>query len=300
MGKKIIAPQSFGAYLQSGRTALGFDKMRRRGIVPPPFQVEQMAARMMRNELDALVALMSKQVIRVSASTGEGVKDDDLLEETRKRIKTQLAELNARGDLSEDEERIRFQLQRQLAEAQESFFKDFFEDASERMKTRIAFSLDKDEVFRDRLAGIRKNYLESAVERIHEGQYALRKRFIGLMEQWITGEREDLDTFDDLVGKISKEAGNFSKFFARDQFSRFNRALMIASYDEAGAKWIRWATVGDGRVRKAHRNLNGKIFAIDDMPKEYLDYNCRCGYLPIFELTQSMYVTPGDGVRLAA
>lgn len=296
-----IAPRSFNGFRQSAKTSEGFEKMRRRGIVLPPFQVEQSAAKLVRGEIEELVANLRKHVIFASIETGEGVKDaeNELVVQAVTRIKEQLAELNASGELTEDENRIRLQLSRQLSEAQQHFFTDFFEDASERLKTRVLFALDKNDVFKNRLDGIRKGYLDTAVTRITEGKSMLRKRFIGILEQWIAGDRPDLDGLDDLMDKIRGEGLNFSKFFARDQFSRFNKALMVASYEEAGAKWIRWVTVGDARVRKAHKHLNGKIFAIDDLPKEYLDYNCRCGFLAVFELG-TRQVTPGDGIRMAA
>lgn len=297
-------PRSFAGYLQSKNTSEGFQKMKRRGVVLPPFQIEQGAARLVRLEFDTIISDLRKHVILASTHTGIGIQDaspeNEVTKEAIRRIRAQLQEMRERDELSEDEERIRKQLSRQLAEAQQYFFADFFEDASERMKTRIAFALDKDSVFRDRLDVIRKGYLDTAMTRISEGKSILRKKFIGILEQWITGERQDLDGFDALMDKISGEAGTFSKFFARDQFSRFNKALGIASYVEAGAKWIRWVTVGDQRVRPSHRKLQGKIFAINDLPKEYLDYNDRCGQIPIFELTPSMTVTKGDGVSLAA
>lgn len=297
-----IAPRSFNGFRQSAKTSEGFDKMRRRGIVLPPFQVEQSAAKLVRMEIDALVAGLRKHVIQASIETGIGVRDseNELVTQAVERIRAQLSELNASGDLDEDEKRIRIQLSRQLADAQDHFFVDFFEDASDRLKTRVNYALDKDDAFKNRLTGIRKGYLDTAVTRISEGKSMLRKKFIGILEQWIEGERPDLDGLDGLMDKIKGEGLNFSKFFARDQFSRFNKALMVASYEEAGAKWIKWVTVGDQRVRSRHRALNGKVFAIDDLPKEYLDYNCRCGFLAVFELTKSMKVTPGDGIRMAA
>jgi len=275
--------------------------MRRRGVVLPPFQVEQSAAKLVRVEFEAMIADFKKHLVLASIQTGEGVQDAEnaLVVQTIARIKEQLAVLNAAGSLKEDDARMRLQLSRQLAEAQQHFFADLFEDASERMRTTLAFSLDKDDVFRERLDGIRRGYLDTAMERISDGRSTLRKKFIGVLEQWISGERQDLDGLDGLMDKISVEGLNFSKFFARDQFSRFNKSLMVASYDEAGAKWIKWVTVGDARVRRSHRALNGKIFAIDDLPIEYLDWLCRCGFLPVFDLG-SRQVTRGDGVALAA
>lgn len=297
-----VAPRSFAGYLQSKGTSQGFQRMRQRGIVLPPFQVEQMAAKVVRTQIEKMIAGWRKALILEATSTGLGVKDalPELTSESVERMRARLAELNAAAELSEDETRIRIQLSRQLAEAQEHFFADFFEDASERLKTHVAYALTKDDVFRDRLDTIRAGYLDSAAERIYQGKSDLRKKFIGIFEQWINGERQDLEGLDDLMGLISKEGGNFSRFFARDQFSRFNKALMVASYQDAGAKWIRWVTVGDARVRLSHRRLLGKIFAIDDLPKEYAEPNCRCGFLAVFELTSRMVVTPGDGIRLAA
>jgi SPP1 gp7 family putative phage head morphogenesis protein len=44
---------------------------------------------------------------------------------------------------------------------------------------------------------------------------------------------------------------------------------------------VKWVTVGDVRVRKSHKELNGKIFDVNNLPQEVDDYNCRCGLVPV-------------------
>lgn len=296
----MIAPRSFAGYLQSKGTTQGFERMRRSGIVLPPFQIEQSAAKAMRIEIEELIGQFEKELMLGSARHGVSIQDASPATEILiANLKARLKELET-TDKREGDEKLKVQFSRQLAHAQDEFFKDFFEDASERVKTRLAFALDKDKTFANRLDGIRAGYLDSAIERINGGKSFLRQQFITMLDSWIKGEGEDLAGIEGLFDNIRKEGLNFSKFFARDQFSRFNKALSLASYDEAGAKWIRWVTVQDQRVRKAHRALHGKIFRIDDLPKEYGAYLCRCAFLPIFELTKNMKVTAGDGISLAA
>ena len=300
MAQKIVVPRRVYHFLQSPKTAAGFEKMRTRGAAPPPFQSIQVAAEIVRRAYIETVDEIQKEVMMASAQTGAriaGVSDADelsqhLIAALRERIKRALGE-------SPVSQKMLGMLSRQFLDAQEQYFTELQEDADEETKARVLMALTKDDVFRDRLEMIRRGYLKSAVERISEGQSDIRKRFIAMFEQWIEGRRPDLDGFEAVMDKARKEAGTFSAFFARDQFSRFNRALTVATYDEAGAKWIKWVTVGDGRVRSTHRSLNGKIFAINDLPKEYLDYMCRCAMLPVYDL-KGMRVTRGDGIALAA
>ena len=152
----------------------------------------------------------------------------------------------------------------------------------------------------DKVDLIRSGYLDSAIERIGDGKSELRKRFISRMGEWITSGAKS-DDLDQIMSDTADEAGKFSRFFARDQMSRFNRALTIATYQTAGAQWVKWISVGDSRVRPAHKALNGKIFKIDDLPAEYVtSFNCRCTWLPIFELPARAIVSRGDGIELAA
>lgn len=295
----MIANRESAGYVFGKGTARGFEKMRRRGIVLPPFQLEQASAKLVRNEFDAMLAELSKVTIMVSGNHGVRVADNSPEEAERivREIIERMESLEESMD-EEDQERIFISLANQLAECKREFFKDFFDDASERMKVRVGYALDKDEVFRDRLQGIQRAYLERAIDKISVGKSKLRKVFIGMFQQWLEGDRQDLDGLTDIMGKIRDEAGTFSKFFARDQFSRFNKALTLASYETAGVVGVRWVIVGDERVRRAHRMLNGNVYRVDDLPKEVDDYMCRCGLLPVFAVAgKKIKFTPGDGIN---
>jgi SPP1 gp7 family putative phage head morphogenesis protein len=68
---------------------------------------------------------------------------------------------------------------------------------------------------------------------------------------------------------------------ARDQMQRFNKACTLSTFRSAGVTKVKWVTVGDIRVRKSHKALNGQIFDVNNLPKEVDDYNCRCGLVPV-------------------
>ena len=63
--------------------------------------------------------------------------------------------------------------------------------------------------------------------------------------------------------------------------ARFNKALTLTTYKAAGVRTVRWMTCNDQRVRPSHRALNGRVFPIDQIPREKDDYNCRCGLVPV-------------------
>ena len=108
------------------------------------------------------------------------------------------------------------------------------------------------------------------------------------------GKADKLDV-DNLLQEMKKTSISSSKFFARDQFGKFNKALMLASYREAGVKRVRWICVDDMAVRgrpggaspnvKAEHNHwknNGKIFDITKIPLAFWDYLCRCFLEPVW------------------
>ena len=80
--------------------------------------------------------------------------------------------------------------------------------------------------------------------------------------------------------------------------ARQETKLLVAEYrknrfKQEGVTKYRWSTVLDGRERKLHRELNGKIFSWDNPP--IIDertgergnpaeaYNCRCKAIPIID-----------------
>jgi len=71
-----------------------------------------------------------------------------------------------------------------------------------------------------------------------------------------------------------------AKLVAHDQISKLNAQLNQTRQQAAGIERFRWVTMGDNRVRPAHRALNGRIFSWDaGAPGEGLpgeSVACRC------------------------
>jgi len=71
-----------------------------------------------------------------------------------------------------------------------------------------------------------------------------------------------------------------AKLVAHDQVSKLNAQLNQTRQQAAGIERFRWTTMGDNRVRPAHRALNGRIFSWDGgAPGEGLpgeSVACRC------------------------
>lgn len=169
---------------------------------------------------------------------------------------------------------------RQFYSEQKQFFNDFFTDADSKTQTIFAeFSIDKKELFAQNMESLRKLYLDEALKRIDDEKNNLKKDFLKKLTDYVTGKTDTLD-IKNIVLEMEKTSVHVSKFFARDQMSRFNKALTLSSFMAAGVKTVRWLTVGDGRVRDSHKALNGKIFDIKNLPKEADDYLCRCALVP--------------------
>ena len=91
-----------------------------------------------------------------------------------------------------------------------------------------------------------------------------------------------------------------AKFLARNESSIAVAEYLGAKYQEEGFTEFKWITNLDGRERKLHKELNGKIFRFDDPPVIYIDekrgtiqkglpgetYNCRCTFIPVLSKTQ--------------
>ena len=77
-----------------------------------------------------------------------------------------------------------------------------------------------------------------------------------------------------------------SEFLARQETSLFMAKFRQQRFLDAGVNFYQWDTVGDRKVRKTHKELDGKIFQFGDPPivdvptgrkaEPGEDYNCRC------------------------
>lgn len=101
------------------------------------------------------------------------------------------------------------------------------------------------------------------------------------------------ESLEDMIMKEKNVSKKKAKFLARQE-----TRLLVAEYNknrykEAGVTKYRWQTVLDGRERKLHHELNGKIFSWDEPP--IIDantgergnpaeaYNCRCKAIPVID-----------------
>lgn len=104
-------------------------------------------------------------------------------------------------------------------------------------------------------------------------------------------------TIANYIEKQFKVSQKKAKFLARNESSIATTEYLSAKYQEEGFEEFEWVTNLDGRERKLHKELNGKIFRFDDPPIIYIDekkgivqrglpgetYNCRCTFIPVLK-----------------
>lgn len=207
------------------------------------------------------------------------------------------------GQRGDEAGRLREALNRQLADETRRLLEDLLRGGGTEFRHRMAsLSLPAQEVFGERLAGIREVYLDEALERVRGEQDDLRRTFLEKLEEWVsTGRAVDLN---EAVRRLHEEGDRHARFFARDQFSKLNRAVMVESYRQAEAPYVEWLTSNDARVRPAggaksgpgeylgmplhdHRVRDGKVYTMVELlaDPEYKSYGCRCGLRPLWTLT---------------
>ena len=278
-------------YVYNSRTKIGFEKMRKHGIVMPPFRIEDNVTRLLTSHYDRLIRKLSDAA--KGALIIEGVTMDSLYKRNTTRglyisdsvyseiiHKLQSALIRA---ISSDKTKIAKQIRTQLNLARKKFFDDFIDDASDKVAIRVQFALDKDTVFQQRIAGLQERYLDSALDRITWEEDFLKSTFLMELTDYSLGRSADLNSLKDVMKAMSKTSMRDSRMFARQQFALMNKALTVTSLEQAGAKQVKWRTVQDGRVRDTHKALNNKVFPIDGIPEEQYDWGCRCSFTPVFE-----------------
>lgn len=292
----------YAGYIYGPKTKAGFDRMKKHGIPRPIFSVENKVTNHLKKTYENILVKMLKDFKRISNNTG--LTTDSELEtlasffdkltknenDVEKRANTVMALENLKREWmeSQDDEEFdeysdewRDKLDNILFKNQSQFLKRLKEDGSDKFNNRLLdFSIDKQKLFNDNMKGIRDLYLDNSIARIKGEENLLKKRFLEKLNAWVLGETETLD-LKDITNDLLDDTSRMARFFARDQMARFNKAVMISSYQNAGVTKVRWLTAGDGRVRTTHAQLNKKIFDIDNLPEEINDYNCRCGLEPV-------------------
>lgn len=180
-----------------------------------------------------------------------------------------------------------------LKKEQADYMERLLKDAGAKLNKVIAsFSLDKDAIFQRNLDNLRILYLDNTVQRIGWEQDYIKRKMLERINDYVEGRSARLE-FDDLTKMAYKAGDNMARLFARDQMQRFNKALTLSTFTDAGVTKVKWVTCHDARVRRrsyvdkngvfhrAHTELDGQIFGIKNLPVEIDDYNCRCGLVPV-------------------
>lgn len=305
----------YNGYIYGPKTRKGFIRMQRLGIPRPPFRTENKIYKTLRDIYRRQAAQMVRDFLRLvpslnmttDAAPNEHVDYDKLIKESRQiqkdfdtyrklhpgqiwitRGEVEAAK-NTLGHLWEEleglgpdgKEQVQKVLERAYTDDQKEVLKEFMRDADERTARAISsFSIEKQVAFNDSMAGIKQLYLDNAMDRIDGELELLERAFLKRFTAYITGDTDTLK-FEDIVKATFYNSDNMARMFARDQMARFNKALSLSTMINAGVTKVKWVTVGDGRVRRSHQELNGQVFGIRNLPEEIDDYNCRCALVPV-------------------
>ena len=307
-------PFKINGYVYSKGTREGFLRMKRMGIPRPVFALQDRMARALKsyyNELCRALLRDIKEAAEQSRATldakGPPKKNDDealkdLLEYFDK-MKKEAEDLNKKvanqanmaaaentlkhkweeGDVVNPAktEATKNKLASMLDLEQSEYLGRLFNDAGERMqKILVEFSLDKQQLFNDNMEALKKLYLDNSIQRLSWEQNDIKRRMLERIHDYVTGA-SDTPKFDDLTKIAYKWGDHLSRLFARDQMQRFNKALTLSTFTSAGVTKVKWVTCHDARVRESHKQLDGQIFGIRNLPPEVDDYNCRCGLIPV-------------------
>ena len=68
------------------------------------------------------------------------------------------------------------------------------------------------------------------------------------------------------IRKVYGSSRRRAELIARDQTAKLNGQIQRAQQLDAGVTEYIWSTSGDERVRRSHRELNGRKFSWNDAP----------------------------------
>ena len=306
-------PFKSNGYIYSRGTKAGFLRMQRHGIPRPLFSIQDRLAKLVRAEHRKLVRQMLKDIKEAARQVGVTLdsapidpdEEDETLEDlieffTRQgeELKKESDEIIKRANMQAAEntlehkwmdtdqdnevtEETKEKLDKVLKAEQKDYVQKLLADAGPHFKkVLVDFTLDKQQIFNDNMTNLRKLYLDNSVQRLSWEQDDIKRRMLERIHDYATGKSARLE-FDDLLKYAYKAGDNLARLFARDQMQRFNKALTLSTFKGAGVTKVKWMTCNDQRVRKSHKELNGKIFDVDNLPPETDDYNCRCGLIPV-------------------
>ena len=305
-------PFKQNGYIYSKGTKAGFLRMKRMGIPRPIFSIQDKLATVARSQYKALVRKMLKDIKNATKSAGVVMDsapidedEDDNLEKLLdffRRMKEEYdqeqqdiinrANMAAAENTLQHEwlekdgastvsERAKQEVAKILQKEQDDYLLRLFSDAGDKMQQILtSFSIDKQALFDEHMDELRALYLDNSIQRMSWEQDDIKRRMLERIHKYVLGETDELK-LDDLVKYAYKFGDNMARLFARDQMQRFNKALTLSTFVEARVTKVKWVTCHDVRVRQSHKDLDGQVFDINNLPPEVDDYNCRCGLVPV-------------------
>lgn len=303
-------PFQRNGYIYSKTTSAGFLRMKRQGIPRPLFSIQDKLAAILRSRYRTLTRKLLRDLraqCRASNITLDAAPEDDNLDsllkffdEMKKEFEKQQEEneraigrvnLNAvantlehqwlEEDQEEESEYFVKKIDDVLKTEQKDYLKRLLGDADGKTAQILqSFAIDKKQFFNDNMAAVRKLYLDNSIQRIRYEEEDIKRRILQKITDYATGKSDELN-LTDLVKEAYTSTDHLSRLFARDQMQRFNKACTLSTFRSAGVTKVKWVTVGDVRVRKSHKALNGQVFDVNNLPRETDDYNCRCGLVPV-------------------
>lgn len=287
--------------------------MQRMGIPRPIFSIQDKLAKIVKCYYKELVRRMLKDIKAATKNAGvvmdsapiDGDEEDETLEhliefftsmQKQQELENQkiinqanmaAAENTLQHQWEDGKENVELsengkkQITKLLEKEQDEYLARLFSDAGDKMKTILtSFSIDKQELFEQNMENLRILYLDNSIQRLGWEQDYIKRWMLKRIHKYVTGEAAELK-FDDLMKQAYEVGDNMARLFARDQMQRFNKALTLSTFTNAGVTKVKWVTCHDVRVRKTHKALDGQIFNIKNLPPETDDYNCRCGLVPV-------------------
>lgn len=168
-----------------------------------------------------------------------------------------------------------------LLESQRNFTKKLGAESDNLTQVVVnSFSIDKQQLYNENMENIRVMYLDNAIARIEGEEDLLKRKILEKISAYVTGQADTLD-LKDLTKSMLDSSARMARFFAYDQLARLNKATTISTFINAGVTKVKWVTSNDRRVRQSHKDLNGNVYSIENLPPEIDDYNCRCALVPV-------------------
>lgn len=303
-------PVKVNGYIYSPGTKTGFLRMKRQGIPRPLFSIEDKLATILRSRYRVLARKLLKDLrtqCRQSNITLDSAPEDDSLESLLKFFDDMKKEFNKQQEeseraigrvnlnavantlehqwLEEDQEEETEYFVKKIDDVlkleQKDYLKRLIGDADGKTAQILqSFAIDKQQFFNENMDAVRKLYLDNSIQRIRWEEMDIKRRILKKIIDYATGVTDTLE-ITELTKETYTTTDSLARLFARDQMQRFNKACTLSTFRSAGVTKVKWVTVGDIRVRKSHKALNGQIFDVNNLPREVDDYNCRCGLVPV-------------------